>query len=160
MIRCFESLKHNLKINNSIYFHALGIFDKYLESIKDGDKEEDLILVVITTLFLANKFENQNIDSIEELAIEFFRKSQRRKKYYKFEIFEKEMKVLHNLKYTIYFPTVYFFYNIGKTTILDKEEEMFLKISFLNYEIVKNYKPSIISMAISKIKDVSNISIC
>lgn len=156
MLRIFEELKYHLKIDNSIYFHSLVIFDKYLESIKNDDKKEDMILLVITSLFLSNKFENQNKDYIEESIIDHLgkRKIGSRKKYYSFEVFDTELKILQKLNYSIYFPTVYSFYVIGTKMILDKEEEMLLKISYLNYEIVKNFKPSIISMSISKIKQV------
>ena len=157
MLRIFDQLKYHLKIPNSIFFHSLSIFDKYLQSIKDDEEEEDMILLVITSLFISNKFENQNVNNIEESIITYLRKRKigSRRKYNYFEVYETELKILQKLNFSIYFPTVYSFYVLGKNLSLDEEEEMLLKKSFLNYEIMRNFKPSIISIAISIIKQVS-----
>jgi len=127
-----------LKLDNPIFFHSFGIVDKYLET-----KEKihgDLNLIAISSLLIANKFENQNSDFIEDTLIKYFEKREN-KIYGLEEIYEIEVQILISLQFDILFPTAYSFYSFYMNrSKLDKEEVCFLyyligKLIILNFLI-------------------------
>jgi hypothetical protein len=51
----------------------MGLIDRYLE-IKKNVEGEDLNLLVTSSIIIANKFENQNGDFLEDTIIVYFKK--------------------------------------------------------------------------------------
>lgn len=139
-----------MNIEDSIFFHSLALIDKYLESRSNYIDGDDLNLIGITSILISNKLENQNIDCIEDSMIKYF--SRKDIRYELKQIYNFEFKMLDTLRFHILFPTVYSFYSFDvKRQRMNKKEKLLLKLSFINIDIIRNFKQSTIAKSIREI---------
>ena len=151
----------NSSISESSLFLTYTIFDTYI--INQFPYNENLILIIITSLVLAIKYIETTTPNLDDLCIICD------KQFSKDDINKCELNIMHKLNYNISMPTIFDLYQFVKVIKNMKEKEynlglLILEMFVINGKIVK-YNPLIVIEAIyllvlqTKGKELNNLNL-